>query len=64
MLRIIDLFSYPKLQPINVRAITDSYQFCDDDYNTTENMLQDLEKIGFTFSYYLDAIPYNLRPIV
>jgi hypothetical protein len=33
------------------------------DYRGLEKALKEVEKIGYTFDYYLDAVPYDLRPI-
>lgn len=32
-------------------------------YKTCEKLKNDLEKHGWTIDYYLDAEPYNLRPL-
>ncbi len=32
-------------------------------YKTCEKLKNDLEKHGWTIDYYLDADPYNLRPL-
>jgi hypothetical protein len=33
------------------------------DYKALEKALKQVEKIGYTFDYYLDGMPYDLRPI-
>ena len=32
-------------------------------YKTCEKLKNDLEKHGWTIDYYIDAEPYNLRPL-
>lgn len=58
-----DLFETPELIPSEVQAILETFD--EDSPNTyleLDRMLQELEKIGYTFDYYLDAEPYGLRP--
>ena len=61
----LDLFEYPHLIPSGVQNILDQFDEAmqNEDYNQYKllgNMLERLNEIGFTFSYYLDAQPYNL----
>jgi hypothetical protein len=59
---MIDLFETPELLPTKVKALinrlTDSPT-----YKSNEALLKRLKPLGYTFDYYLDAIPYNLRKI-
>jgi hypothetical protein len=62
----VDLFEYPEMMPEEVSAITDRYweEFGDDmDYSDTQNMLGEIQAVGYTFDFYLDNVPYGLRPI-
>jgi hypothetical protein len=56
-----DLFETPELIPDNVRAVLDSY--LEPTYETLGLMLDECEELGYTFDYYLDAVPYDLRKI-
>ena len=57
-----DLFETPELIPSNVLDIISKYEALDNfTYVTIEKMLKQLNKIGYTFEYYLDCIPYNLQ---
>ena len=57
-----DLFETPELIPGNVLDIIGKYENLDSfTYVTIEKMLKQLNKIGYTFEYYLDCIPYNLQ---
>ena len=59
-----DLFETPELIPGNVLDIISKYENLDSyTYVTIEKMLKQLNKIGYTFEYYLDCIPYNLQKI-
>jgi hypothetical protein len=58
-----DLFETPELIPSDVQAILESFD--EDAHNTyleLARMVKELEVIGYTFDYYLDAEPYGLRP--
>ena len=53
--------------PANLREILERYQekATEDglDYPDLEEMLKEVEAIGYTFEYGLDAVPFALRPI-
>lgn len=59
-----DLFETPELIPTNIKCILDTL---DNNYSNTywalDKILNQVEKLGYTFEYYLDAEPYGLRPI-
>lgn len=62
----VDLFEYYDEMPPKLAKIINKYsdKFEDGlDYEDTKKMLQQVEKIGYTFDYGLDNIPYGLRPI-
>jgi len=58
---MIDLFETPEILPKEVQKIiyneVSTYAEC-------QKMLEALKPHGYAFSYYLDAQPYNLRPMV
>jgi hypothetical protein len=59
-----DLFETPELIPQDVQAILETFN--EDTPNTYEELnrlTNELEAIGYTFDYYLDADPYGLRPV-
>jgi hypothetical protein len=59
-----DLFETPELIPQDVQAILETFN--EDTPNTYEELnrlTNELEVIGYTFDYYLDAEPYGLRPV-
>lgn len=58
-----DLFETPEQLPKHIQAIISKYGDCDT-YEDCANMLKELNKYGYTFNYYLDAQPYNLRLMV
>lgn len=59
-----DLFETPELIPDEVQAILETF---DEDSGNTylelDRILGEIEPLGYTFDYYLDAEPYGLRPI-
>ena len=61
----IDLFEDYENIPENVQNILDKYEddFVDGNYSGLEKASNELEKIGYTFEYYLDGQAYDLRPI-
>lgn len=60
----IDLFENSHLLPAEVQEVINRYGELDEPtYNNCEAMLKELEPLGYTFDYELDAIPYDLRPI-
>jgi len=62
----VDLFEYPEQMPEKVAEIYHKYQdefMGDMDYSDTQNMLNEMEAVGYTFDYYLDNEPYGLRPV-
>jgi len=65
----IDLFEDYENIPEKVQNILDNYaeKFGDDlgdmDYKDMADMLNEVNEVGYTFEYYLDNQPYDLRPI-
>ena len=63
ILNTIDLFEAPQLLPPAVQKLLNNVED-GASYPELEKLLKQLEKHGYTFDYYLDATPYNLRQIV
>jgi hypothetical protein len=59
----IDLFEHYDKLPKNVTDILDRYAEEDNTYPILEDLQAELEAVGYTFDYGLDAEPYNLRKI-
>lgn len=59
----VDLFEHYDQQTPELREITERYSEMDNDYENVENLLKEVEAVGYTFEYGLDAEPYGLRPI-
>lgn len=59
----IDLFEQFETLPEELKRILTKYEECDNDYNVMAAMQAECEAIGYTFDYYLDAEPYNLREL-
>lgn len=58
-----DLFETPELIPENVQAILETFDEGKDPYKELQRLINEIEPIGYTFDYYLDAEPYGLRPL-
>ena len=58
-----DLFETPEKIPSEVNVILDKYREGEYTYTDCAQLQSELQKVGFTIDYYLDAIPYNLRAI-
>jgi hypothetical protein len=61
---IEDLFETPELIPNEVQSVLESFNEDNDSYAELDRLLDELEPLGYIFSYYLDAEPYWLRKIV
>jgi hypothetical protein len=61
----IDLFEDYDNIPSKVQKVLDKYEdaFMDGSYSGLAQALKAVEKIGYTFEYYLDGAAYDLRPI-
>lgn len=55
-----DLFEVYDLLPGPVRKVLESIPE-DPSYTDLEQALEELKPLGYTFEYYLDAQPYNLK---
>lgn len=58
-----DLFETPELIPREVQAVLDTLSEDANSYWELERIRIQVEKLGYTFDYGLDAEPYDLRPI-
>jgi hypothetical protein len=58
-----DLFKTPELLPQEVRDILAKYEEMGTSYDTCNNLIKELEQVGYTCDYGLDAIPYELTKI-
>lgn len=60
---MVDLFKHFDLIPDEINIILDKYDPDNLSYSDLKNMLAECEQKGYTFEYYLDAVPYDLRKI-
>jgi hypothetical protein len=58
-----DLFNTPELLPQEVRDILAKYDEMGTSYDTCNNLIKELEQVGYTCEYGLDGIPYELQTI-
>ncbi len=57
---IRDLFEHLDELPTEIIDILEKYSEWDETYEVCENLKRELNNVGYTCEYYLDAIPYNL----
>jgi hypothetical protein len=55
------MFETPELIPSDVQAILDTFD--DFTYQELDRIKDELQTVGYTFDYGLDAEPYNLRKL-
>lgn len=61
---MLDLFETPELIPSEIQAVLDTFnEETDNTYTELGRIVLEIEKLGYTFDYGLDAEPYGLRPI-
>lgn len=58
-----DLFQMPEHIPAEVQAVLDIHNQEDNTYENCGQLVKDLNIIGYTCEYYLDAEPYGLRAL-
>jgi hypothetical protein len=58
-----DLFNTPELLPQEVKDILAKYEEMGTSYDTCNNLIKELEQVGYTCDYGLDGIPYELKKI-
>ena len=58
-----DLFNTPEMWPDNLRALIDDFNESKQDYQDLRKLLDLCRRIGFTFDFGLDCVPYNLEKI-
>lgn len=58
-----DLFETPELIPNEVQAVLETFSEDANPYWELDRILKQINLLGYTFDYGLDADPYALRPI-
>jgi hypothetical protein len=59
----IDLFEYYETLPQEVQDIIEKYYDGVNTYDNCAKLIVELEKVGYTCDYGLDACPYGLKKI-
>ena len=57
----MDLFEHYESLPLEIQAVLSKYSELDNTYENCRLMQDELEALGYTFDWDLDAIPYDLR---
>jgi hypothetical protein len=60
---IIDLFEDQEKLPIEMQQLLEKFEEKDTSYSNCKKLLKKCLKLGYSFEYGLDAIPYNLQKI-
>jgi hypothetical protein len=60
---MLDLFENPELLPIEVQEILNKFSESECTYENCSQLVQELESIGYSCEYGLDAEPYELRKL-
>lgn len=60
----VDLFEHPELLPLEVQGVIDKFSESENDYADCAKLVEELNDVGYTCDYGLDAEPYNLRKIL
>lgn len=60
---MIDLFSTPDALPSEVLSILGKFAKSENDYTECENLVTELNSVGYTCEFGLDAVPFNLQKI-
>ena len=58
-----DLFNRPELWPANLQALINDFNKGNQDYQDLRKLLDLCRRIGYTFDFGLDCVPYNLEKI-
>ena len=61
---MVDLFETPEVLPKEVQAILEKYSQSDFNYEQCNYLVDELEQVGYTCEFGLDAIPYDLKKII
>jgi hypothetical protein len=59
----LDLFENYKDIPAKLLILLDEFEEKDNSYSNCKKLLKKCLKIGYSFEYGLDAIPYNLQKL-
>ena len=57
-----DLFNTPEALPQGVQEVLKKYAELPVNYANNDNLLEELNILGYTFEWGLDGIPHTLRP--
>jgi len=60
----MDLFEQYETLPAEVNDIIADFDHLEQSYNNCAKLVEELNKVGYTCEYGLDAIPYGLRKII
>lgn len=56
-----DLFECYNTLPMSVQEVLHKHSEMDNDYQNCEDLIKELNEVGYTCDYGLDGIPYELK---
>ena len=59
----MDLFEIYETLPMEVQEVINNFSEKDNDYDNCAQLVEELEAVGYTCDYGLDASPYDLKQI-
>ena len=60
---MMDLFEIYETLPMEVQEVINNFSEKDNDYDNCAQLVEELEAVGYTCDYGLDASPYDLKQI-
>lgn len=58
-----DLFETYEVLPKEVQLVLEKHQNDDAEYDNCEELIKDLNEVGYTCDYGLDGVPYDLKKL-
>lgn len=58
-----DLFESYETLPMNVQEVLSKHSEMENDYQSCDELIKDLNEVGYTCDYGLDGIPYELKKL-
>ena len=59
----MDLFEIYETLPMEVQEVINNFSEKDNDYDNCAQLVEELEAVGYTCDYGLDASPYDLKQL-
>lgn len=63
-MELLDLFEDQESLPAHIKQIINRFNSREPEYASCEQLVNELEREGYTCEYGLDAVPFNLAKII